>query len=92
MLKLKFVMTLAQVSFFDRVFSALARTASPEEILSIYTTDEENQRLLELAESSKSEKGLSIAEQYEFQQYRLAENYVRMAKAHAFAKMKGLAG
>ncbi|MFK8162066.1 MAG: hypothetical protein AB8H12_06335 [Lewinella sp.] len=79
----------AQESILDRVFHILAKVPSPEEILAISTTDEENQRLEQLALHSKEGK-LSVNEQWEFQQYRQAERYVRLAKAYAFARLNGL--
>ncbi|MFT6000106.1 MAG: hypothetical protein ACI81P_002566 [Neolewinella sp.] len=78
----------AQESILDRVFHILAKSPSPEEVLAIHTTDEESQRIKDLAVHSK-EGDLSTAEQWDFQQYRQAERYVRLAKAYAFAKLNG---
>lgn len=86
----KFISMVAQESILDRVFHILAKSPSPEEILAISTSEEENLRLEQLASQSK-QRPLSTNEEWEFQQYRQAERYVRLAKAYAFAKLNGLA-
>jgi len=76
-----------KVDMLDRVFYALAKAASPEEILSLHSTPEENERLEELAQKNRAGT-LSINETLEINQYILAERYVRLAKAHAFLRLK----
>jgi hypothetical protein len=83
------MMPLVEVGILDRVFYALARASSPEEILSLYSNEEENERLEELTQKNKAGE-LSITEMFELQQYLLAEKYVRLAKAHAFAKLNNI--
>ncbi|MEM9929500.1 MAG: hypothetical protein AAF840_06760 [Bacteroidota bacterium] len=84
------MITSVQAGILDRVFHLLATSPSPEEIMSLHTTPEENSRLEELSKKNK-EGTLSLEESYEIQQYLLAEKYVRLAKAHAFAKLNNQA-
>jgi len=79
-----------EVDILDRVFSALARSVSPEEIMNIQSTSEENDRIEELAQKNR-DGTLSIKEAFEVNQYLLAEKYVRLAKAHAYLRIKGKA-
>lgn len=79
-----------QVGILDRVFYALARAASPEEILALHSTPEESERLEELSQKNR-DGNLTTQEIVEIQQYLLAERYVRLAKAHAFLKIKNAA-
>lgn len=78
-----------QVGILDRVFTALAVAASPDEILSLHSNDEENVRLAKLTKKNKADE-LSLSEMIELQQYLLAERYVRLAKAYAFAKLNNI--
>lgn len=77
---------IAEATVLDRVFELLAQSPTPEEILSIHTTKEEDERLRELATLNEKNQ-LSWHESLEIQQYLLAEKYIRFAKAHAFAKL-----
>lgn len=78
-----------QVDILDRVFYALAKSATPEEILAIYSTPAESQRFDELTEK-KIDGTLSSDEKYEVHQFLLAERYMRLAKAYAFAKLNNI--
>lgn len=83
------MMLTVQVGILDRVFTALAVAASPDEILSLHSNDEENVRLAKLTKKNKADE-LSVSEMIELQQYLLAERYVRLAKAYAFAKLNNI--
>lgn len=76
----------AQASMLDRVFYLLINLPSPEEILAISTTPEENLRLERLAEKKEMGK-LTAAEEEEVKEYVLAEKYVRLAKAKAIRRL-----
>jgi hypothetical protein len=79
-------MVLAQSSLLDRVFHLLADNPNPEDILALYTTEEESNRITELAQKNRANE-LTYSEEQEMQQYLLAERYVRMAKAKALERL-----
>lgn len=67
----------------------LARSASPEAVLAVQATERETERFAQLARESKS-RTLAFEEAMELHHYLLAERYVRLAKAHAYAKKHNL--
>jgi len=61
---------------------------SPEQVMSLRTTQEEESRLDELAAKNAAGK-LTISERLELEHYLIAEHMVRMAKTNAFSRLKG---
>lgn len=78
-----------EVDILGRVVRTLAKGAAPEDILNLYSTPEENERIEELTQKNR-DGVLTINECFEINQYMLAEQYVRLAKAHAYARLNGL--
>ena len=79
-------MTIVRTPLLDRVFNVLADMPSPEDILAISATPEENARMDYLTRKAHEET-LTEEERIEAQQYVLAERYVQLAKARALVKL-----
>ena len=79
----------AQVGIYERLFRELATASSPEDILAIQTTPEEDARLSELIERSKNDT-LTEDDRFEINHFRMAEKYIALAKVHAHARLKGV--
>ncbi len=72
----------------ERVVNVISDFPSPEQVMSLRTTQEEESRLDELA--AKNAAGtLTISERLELEHYLIAEHMVRMAKTNAFSRLKG---
>ena len=73
-----------QSQLLSRVINVLSDFPTPETVMSLRTSLEEESRLEEL--SARNEAGiLSFEEKIELEHYRVAEHMVRMAKARATA-------
>jgi|GEM_PF-6935700 hypothetical protein len=81
------MITSVKVDILDRVFHALVKLASPEKIMALHSTPEENERIEELTPKNR-DGTLSVNGTYGISNYILAEKYVRLAKAHAFLRIK----
>jgi len=72
----------------ERVVNVISDFPSPEQVMSLRTTQEEESRLDELAAKNAAGK-LTISERLELEHYLIAEHMVRMAKTNAFSRLKG---
>lgn len=80
------LMMVKQSELLSRVIDVLADFPSPETVLELSTTIDEDARLDEL--SYKNELGtLTYDEKIELEHYRVAEHMVRMAKANAYGRL-----
>jgi hypothetical protein len=71
------------------ILETLASLPGPEEVLALRPSAALQQRIDDLLEKNGS-GGLSPEEQREWEQYQYAEHLVRLAKARAALKLKGL--
>jgi hypothetical protein len=69
------------------VLETLARLPTPDEILALRPSSVLHSRIEGLLEKNRT-AGLNPAEQREWQSYEYLEHLVRMAKAHALAKLR----
>ena len=69
------------------VLETLARLPTPDEILALRPSSALQSRIEDLLEKNRT-TGLDPAEQREWQSYEYLEHLVRMAKAHALAKLR----
>lgn len=79
--------TLAEIPVLSRLVRVLANAPSPQEIMDIRTTEEEEDRLRVLKEKLHS-SGLSEEEEHEVQFYLFAEHIVKMAKIEAYQRLR----
>jgi len=79
--------TLAEIPVLSRMVDVLANSPTPEEIMAIRTTDEEQDRLSELRDRMHS-VGLSREEEDEIRFFLFAEHIVKMAKIRAHQRMR----
>jgi hypothetical protein len=69
------------------LYERLAQLPDPQEVLALRPAAELQQRMADLLTKSKA-GGLSPAEEAEWQRLEFAEHLVRVAKAHAAARLK----
>ena len=79
--------TLAEMPILSRFVDILSKAPTPEAIMAIRTTEEEEERLAQLKEKLHGE-GLSQDEQDEVRFYLFAEHIVKMAKIKAHARIR----
>ena len=78
-------MLVAEVDLLNRFFNFLMRNPSPEEIMSLRASEEENLRFEHL--SAKNATGnISFDEKLELEYFLKAEHLIRMAKIKAFSE------
>lgn len=71
------------------VLEFFAKLPTPEEIIALRASEKLQNRVRELLEKNRT-IGLTADEQKEWQQYEHLEHLVRIAKAKAHAKLKGI--
>lgn len=79
--------TLAEIPILSRLVRVLAHAPTPEAIMAIRTTEEEEERLDELRDRMHS-VGLSSEEEDEIRFFLFAEHIVKMAKIEAHIRMR----
>lgn len=72
----------------ERVVHVISDFPSPEQVMSLRATQEEESRLDQL-EAKNAAGTLTISERLELEHYLIAEHMVRMAKTNAFSRLKG---
>jgi len=76
----------AQISVFQELISMLSRASSPQEVLALKASAEEEQRMDVLIKKKHTGR-LTGDETLELHEYLLAEELIGLAKAYAFKKI-----
>lgn len=79
--------TLAEIPVLSQLVRVLASAPTPEEIMAIRATDQEEERLSELMDRIHT-TGLSSEEEKEVEMFLFAEHLVKMAKIEAHLRMR----
>jgi len=79
--------TLAEMPILSRLVKVLSHAPSPQDILELSTTSEEEKRLAELREKMHG-SGLNDQEKMEVQFFLYAEHIVKMAKIEAHLRLR----
>jgi len=77
-----------EISLLGRALDTILGASSPQEIMSIRATADEENRLNLLTEKHRQDR-LSREEKEEFDAFFLAEHFIQLAKSRAYAQMRG---
>lgn len=84
-------MLVAEVDLIDRFFNFLRQNPSPQEMLTMSATEEENERFQFLSEK-KANGRITTEEIQELGYFLKAEHLIRMAKIDAYGQIQGRNG
>ena len=77
----------AETPMLSELIQVLARAPSPDKIMAIQASDEEEERLAQLMEKQDA-LGLSYEEERELDMFLIAEHLVELAKIEAYLRMR----